>query len=278
MRPPRAMVGTRSVIVALRAVATLTEPPVAFLARSAGTRSPTSSSSTRHMVPSASDELRGLAIADIAFDRQRSPARSIRTEAHSSRRRRTPSSEHGFVVADRLALLERALLDRTPQPRHAPTARRSRLRRAPTSTTSPSRPRSIDRRAFPRRVARTTSRSLEEIANGATPTARMSPARRWFGRDRVRRADRRSPSRGGPERTGWLPPASRRRPRGIARARLGRATPRRGRPATGSLRRGANRVLVNTGVDNEAALDLYRQLGFWRRSEELAVMESTVSR
>ncbi|MEL6893382.1 MAG: GNAT family N-acetyltransferase [Actinomycetota bacterium] len=38
-------------------------------------------------------------------------------------------------------------------------------------------------------------------------------------------------------------------------------------------RRGANTALVNTGDHNDAALELYRSLGFHRRRDELVVME-----
>ena len=38
-------------------------------------------------------------------------------------------------------------------------------------------------------------------------------------------------------------------------------------------RRGASTALVNTGVDNAAALDLYRSLGFTRRAETLQILE-----
>lgn len=38
-------------------------------------------------------------------------------------------------------------------------------------------------------------------------------------------------------------------------------------------RRGADRVLVNTGIDNAGALDLYADRGFRRRADELVVME-----
>jgi ribosomal protein S18 acetylase RimI-like enzyme len=38
-------------------------------------------------------------------------------------------------------------------------------------------------------------------------------------------------------------------------------------------RRGASTALVNTGVDNDAALDLYRSLGFTRRAETLQILE-----
>jgi ribosomal protein S18 acetylase RimI-like enzyme len=38
-------------------------------------------------------------------------------------------------------------------------------------------------------------------------------------------------------------------------------------------RRGASTALVNTGIDNVAALDLYRSLGFTRRAETLQILE-----
>jgi len=40
-------------------------------------------------------------------------------------------------------------------------------------------------------------------------------------------------------------------------------------------RRGASTVLVNTGIENEPALELYRDLGFRDRRDELVVMERT---
>ena len=39
------------------------------------------------------------------------------------------------------------------------------------------------------------------------------------------------------------------------------------------VRRGASSALVNTGIDNNAALELYERCGFRRRSDELVVME-----
>ena len=42
-------------------------------------------------------------------------------------------------------------------------------------------------------------------------------------------------------------------------------------------RRGASTALVNTGVDNDAALDLYRLLGFTRRAETLQILEHVLT-
>jgi ribosomal protein S18 acetylase RimI-like enzyme len=42
-------------------------------------------------------------------------------------------------------------------------------------------------------------------------------------------------------------------------------------------RRGASTALVNTGVDNHAALDLYRSLGFTRRAETLQILEHVLA-
>jgi ribosomal protein S18 acetylase RimI-like enzyme len=42
-------------------------------------------------------------------------------------------------------------------------------------------------------------------------------------------------------------------------------------------RRGASIALVNTGVDNDAALDLYRSLGFTRRAETLQILEHVLA-
>jgi ribosomal protein S18 acetylase RimI-like enzyme len=38
-------------------------------------------------------------------------------------------------------------------------------------------------------------------------------------------------------------------------------------------RRGATVAMVNTGLDNEAALALYADMGFRRRSETLTILE-----
>ena len=42
-------------------------------------------------------------------------------------------------------------------------------------------------------------------------------------------------------------------------------------------RRGAARALVNTGVDNQAALDLYTSCGFMRCQEQLVILEATIN-
>ena len=39
------------------------------------------------------------------------------------------------------------------------------------------------------------------------------------------------------------------------------------------MRRGANRALVNTGVDNLAALQMYEQASFDRLDDQLVVLE-----
>ena len=43
-------------------------------------------------------------------------------------------------------------------------------------------------------------------------------------------------------------------------------------------RRGATRALVNTGVDNRVALDLYASCGFMRCPEQLVILEATINR
>lgn len=42
-------------------------------------------------------------------------------------------------------------------------------------------------------------------------------------------------------------------------------------------RRGATRALVNTGVDNQAALELYVSCGFTRCPEQLVILEATIN-
>jgi ribosomal-protein-alanine N-acetyltransferase len=187
-------------------------------------------------------------------------------------------ARHGFHVADDLALLERSL-DRPPLRRDGPAppatperaaelARRDvradrrerrvgirRMRRSDLETAA-----RIDRSAFPSGWSNDTA-ALAEIRR-ATPQQRSRVAV-------VDGAVGGFAITGRAGVTGYLQrlavdPGHRRR--GLARRLVDDAL-------DWLARRGAVTVLVNTGVDNGAALDLYRSVGFRRRPDGLAVME-----
>ncbi len=167
----------------------------------------------------------------------------------------------GFTVIDRLVLLERALLDAPARLRNRPAASASlrRVRRRDLTTLA-----EIDQSAFPDGW-RNDAASLSEIAD-ATPSARS----------RLANAGGRSGSRafgfaitGRAGTTGYLqriavrPDAQR---LGVGRQLVD--------DALGWLvRRGASRALVNTGIDNVAALRMYEQASFERLGDQLVVLE-----
>lgn len=172
----------------------------------------------------------------------------------------------GFVEVDRLALLERSLPVTAPGNRApAPdiTLRRLRTRALGVAAI-------IDELAFGSGWSNNAD-TLDEIAH-ATPQARMRLA---FGPgDRPsRRTDRGSAGgfsitgRAGPtaylQRLAVRPDARR---HGIARGLIDDSI-------AWSTRRGATRLLVNTGVANTAALTLYERFGFRRLDDKLVVLE-----
>jgi len=169
----------------------------------------------------------------------------------------------GFVEADRLALLERAVHDRVDiSIPPGLTTRRLRTRDLDAAA-------DIDRASFPDGWQHDGA-SLEEIAT-ATPQSR----RRFVARSSGRRTGSHHQTPigfaitgcAGP--TGYLQrlavhPDARRN--GAARLLVDDAL-------DWLVRRGAHRAMVNTGIDNQAALDLYRQAGFDRLNDELVVVD-----
>ncbi|MEM9040607.1 MAG: GNAT family N-acetyltransferase [Actinomycetota bacterium] len=176
-----------------------------------------------------------------------------------------PFLARDFRAVDRLALLERRL--------HRPDERTERTATAPRSTT-PIRLRrmsrrrlraavDIDRRAFGPVWANDLGSLRHAIA--ATPQVRV----------RIAQIDDESVGfvvtgkaahLGYLQRLAVVPDVQR---RGVARALVEDGL-------DWLTRGGATSVLVNTGLDNEPALRLYRSLEFRRRPEELVVLECTV--
>ena len=168
--------------------------------------------------------------------------------------------ERGFTVIDRLVLLERTLLqNRTGRrKREATSARLRRARRRDLATMA-----AIDQAAFP--VGwRNDVASLSAIA-GATPSARTRLAR-------IGDADSHTVGfaiTGKAGTTGYLqriavcPDAQ---GRGVGRRLVDDAV-------EWLKRRGANRALVNTGVDNLAALQMYERASFDPLDDQLVVLE-----
>ena len=171
----------------------------------------------------------------------------------------------GFVEVDRLVLLERALHD--PVEVSPPSGLATmRMRSRDLSDAA-----DIDRASFPDGW-RHDADSLHEIAT-ATPHARRRLVAPTFGqRHRVRRE---TPigfaitGCAGPngyiQRLAIHPDARR---HGAGRLLVDDAL-------DWLVRRGAQRAMVNTGIDNMAALDLYRHAGFERLRDELVVVEIT---
>lgn len=167
--------------------------------------------------------------------------------------------ECGFVVVDRLALLERTLTGSQPRPSRDRTLRVRRVRRRDLPTLA-----EIDQQAFPPGWANDAT-SLGEIA-GATPTAIFRVA---SGRGPVNDAALGFAITGKAGTTGYLQriavrPDARRS--GIGRRLVDDAV-------HWLMRRGADRALVNTGLDNVAALELYERASFERLDDELVVLE-----
>lgn len=196
-----------------------------------------------------------------------SPFRSIRTGALFPAAARS-FRNLGFGEVDRLALLERSLVDgalrRTSPPRHTATGR---LRERDFHVAA-----DIDADSFLDEWANDAD-SLGDIA-AATPQHRSRivadssiPRSRWTPPDLTRALGFSITGHAGD--VGYLQrlavrPSARRR--GIGRHLVNDACRWLGR-------RGARTAMVNTGVDNDAALGLYEQCGFSRLSTELVVLE-----
>ncbi len=166
-------------------------------------------------------------------------------------------AERGFAVIDRLILLERALLGpqpRRPSRRSAPSRlHRARRRDADTMAT-------IDQSAFPAGW-RNDAVSLGDIAD-ATPSARSRLARS-NGEPVGFAITGKAGLTGYLQRIAVHPSAQR---LGVGRQLVDDAV-------EWLMRRGANRALVNTGVDNHAALRMYEQASFDRLDDQLVVLE-----
>ena len=206
-----------------------------------------------HMEPSANGIDGWVRDAFDSIDVQR-----IRTGALFPAAAR-PFIEAGFVEADRLTLLERALHDRVAvSPPFGLTTTRLRARDFDAAA-------AIDRVSFPQGWQH-DAKSLDEIAT-ATPQSRrrlVAPSSR-----RRRTAPIGFAITGCAGRNGYLQrlavhPAARRN--GAARLLVDDAL-------DWLVRSGAQRAMVNTGTANLAALDLYQRAGFERRRDELVVLE-----
>lgn len=168
----------------------------------------------------------------------------------------------GFVDADRLVLLERALHDRI-HPSSPIGLTTARLRTKDLDLAA-----QIDRASFPVGWQHDAD-SLHDIAT-ATPRSRRrlvtasASARR--GREPVGFAITGSAGPNGYLQRLAVRPDARRN--GAARLLVDDAL-------DWLVRRGAHRAMVNTGTDNLAALELYRRAGFDQLRDELVVMELT---
>lgn len=169
-------------------------------------------------------------------------------------------AERGFTVIDRLVLLERALQQSRAgtRDRHAATVSLRRARRRDLEIIA-----AIDQSAFPAGW-RNDMASLGAITD-ATPSARARLAR--VGRSDARAVGFAITGKAGT--TGYLqriavhPDAQR---LGIGRRLVDDAV-------EWLMRRGASRALVNTGVDNLAALRMYERASFDPLDDQLVVLE-----
>lgn len=175
--------------------------------------------------------------------------------------------EAGFVEADRLTLLERALHDRVDiSPPPGLVTARLRPRHLPDAA-------EIDRASFADGWQHDIA-SLQEIAT-ATPQSRLRLITPSSGRRPG--TPRRRPAPIGFAITGCAGPT------GYIQRLAVRPDARRNGAARllvddaldWLVRRGAQRAMVNTGADNLAALELYRHAGFERLRDELVVVEFT---
>lgn len=196
-----------------------------------------------HMVPTASDVARWIA------DARATGARAVRTGALF------PDAtgvfvDAGFHTVDTLALLTRPLDSTTPTA--AGPTRRLRRGQLPTAA-------EIDARSFDGAWSNDAA-TLAEIMD-ATPKHRSRAVR-------VDRTMAGFAISGLAARTGYLQRLAvdpQRRRRGIARDLVTDAL-------AWMRRHGADLAMVNTAIDNEAALSLYRSFGFVERPAPLTIL------
>ncbi|NND75224.1 MAG: GNAT family N-acetyltransferase [Ilumatobacter sp.] len=199
-----------------------------------------------HMIPTAGHVQRWVELA------QRSDPRSIRTGALFP-----PAAaafvDAGFEVIDTLALLEITLDDRSARRRPLASTQRMRTSHLPEIV-------ALDRDAFGDGWSN-DERALRDIT-AATPRHRSRVVLR-DGHIAGFAISGQSAGSGYLQRLAVRPDARR---RGTASALVDDAL-------RWMRRRGAGRALVNTAADNEAAIALYRRLGFVLRPESLAILE-----
>ena len=210
------------------------------------------------MTPTAEQVADWLATAYAAPEPDRVSPRAVRTGALY------PAAadaflDCGFVVVDRLALLERTLTGPQPRRRRDRTVALRRVRRRDLPDLA-----EIDQGAFPDGWGNDAT-SLREITD-ATPAAHSRAA---YSRGRSSGPALGFAITGRAGTTGYLQRVA--------------VRPQARRSGIGSeliddavewlMRRGASRALVNTGRDNHAALRLYERASFERLGEELVVLE-----
>lgn len=165
-----------------------------------------------------------------------------------------PFLDLGFSAIDRLALLELDLTA-TPRPERGRDRRTRRLRIADLEEAA-----QVDRRAFGHRWGNDAA-ALDDVRR-ATPRARSRCVRR-DGELVGFAISGRAGSSGYLQRLAVDPDAQR---SGIGRSLVDDAL-------RWMQRHHATTAMVNTAVDNEAALKLYGRLGFQRRREQLSILE-----
>ncbi|MCH9836129.1 MAG: GNAT family N-acetyltransferase [Ilumatobacter sp.] len=168
-------------------------------------------------------------------------------------------AERGFVVIDRLVLLERALHgNHLPKHQQHETADLRRARRRDLETMA-----SIDQSAF-RPGWRNDGVSLAAIAN-ATPSfrSRLAYVRRPHSSVAGFAITGKAGSTGYLQRIAVHPKMQQ---LGIGRQLVDDAL-------KWLIRRGTSRALVNTGVDNFSALAMYERASFERLGDELVILE-----
>lgn len=210
------------------------------------------------MTPTADQVDAWLAAAYAAPQPGHKPTRAVRTGALYPAAA-SAFLASGFVVVDRLALLERTLTGPQSRGRRDRTVSLHRVRRRDLPVLA-----EIDQEAFPAGWGNDAT-SLAEIAD-ATPAAHSRVAHtrgRSSGTPLGFAITGRAGTTGYLQRIAVRPDARR---AGVGRRLVDDAV-------DWLMRRGVSRALVNTGLDNIAALELYERAAFERLDDELVVLE-----